>query len=141
MSDISVFWQIPQFVLIDTSEILATITSLEFFYSQAPYSMRSVTQAFNLLMTALGAWITIPLLFLVNSGGSGKEWVPHNLDNGHLEYYFFLLAGLMVINMIIYYFVSKGYQYMTSAELEYYDKQEEEEAQRQHSTESSRGNR
>jgi hypothetical protein len=79
MSSISVFWQIPQFVLIGISEILASITSLEFFYSQAPLPMRSVTQSLNLFMTALGSWITIPLLLMVNIDPN-NEWVPTNLD-------------------------------------------------------------
>jgi peptide/histidine transporter 3/4 len=34
MSNLSVFWQIPQFFLVGVAEILASITSLEFFYSQ-----------------------------------------------------------------------------------------------------------
>jgi dipeptide/tripeptide permease len=34
MSRLSVFWQIPQFFLIGVAEILTSITSLEFFYSQ-----------------------------------------------------------------------------------------------------------
>jgi len=28
------------------------------------------------------------------------EWVPTNLDDGHLDYYFFLLAGLMAITLV-----------------------------------------
>ena len=52
-------------------------------------------------MTALGSWLTIPLLYIVNSGGSGKEWVPVNIDDGHLDYYFFLLAALMLVNQVL----------------------------------------
>lgn len=37
MSHMSVFWQIPQFFLIGIAEILTSITSLEFFYSQVIY--------------------------------------------------------------------------------------------------------
>jgi dipeptide/tripeptide permease len=100
MSKLSVFWQVPQFCLIGASEVLAAITSLEFFYSQAPTSMRSVSQALNLFTYALGSWLTIPLIILVNSGLFGEDWVPENLDEGHLSYYFFLLAGLMVANQV-----------------------------------------
>lgn len=70
MSNISVFWQIFQFVLIGISEIMASITSLEFFYSQAPTVMRSVTQSLNLATSALGSFIVIPILLMVNANPS-----------------------------------------------------------------------
>lgn len=65
-----VYVQIPQFALIGVSEILASITSLEFYYSQAPLSMRSVSQAANLFTSALGSLVVIPLLLIVNSNPS-----------------------------------------------------------------------
>mmetsp|Transcript_14339 Transcript_14339/g.21483 ORF Transcript_14339/g.21483 Transcript_14339/m.21483 type:complete len:625 (-) Transcript_14339:227-2101(-) len=110
MSDVSIFWQIPQFVLIGVAEIFASITSLEFFYSQAPSQMRSVSQASNLFTNALGSWLTIPLTLLVNIQ-SNNEWVASNVDEGHLDWYFFLLAGLMLLAQIIFAYMSAGYQY------------------------------
>lgn len=41
------------------------MTSLEFFYAEAPSNMRGVSAGLNLLTTALGSWITVPLLGLV----------------------------------------------------------------------------
>mmetsp|Transcript_53490 Transcript_53490/g.93341 ORF Transcript_53490/g.93341 Transcript_53490/m.93341 type:complete len:657 (-) Transcript_53490:348-2318(-) len=116
MSNISVMWQAFQFSLVGASEILAAITSLEFFYSQAPTSMRSVTQSLNLFTNALGSFSVIPLLLIVNSDSS-NEWVPTNLDDGHLDYYFFLLAGLMGLTICVFAYVSKDYVYKTQQEL------------------------
>eukprot|EP00981_Chlorochromonas_danica_P011457 scaffold4013_cov192-Ochromonas_danica.AAC.2 len=111
MSHMSVFWQIFQFALIGTSEILASITSLEFFYSQAPLSMRSVSQACNLLTTAIGSLLTIPLIYVVNANPN-DEWVPSNLDQGHLEYYFFVLTALMVADILALTYVARDYTYI-----------------------------
>lgn len=116
MSGLSVFWQIFQFMILGTSEILASITSLEFFYSQAPTVMRSVSQSLNLATTALGSFMIIPLLYMVNANPD-DEWVPMNLDDGHLDYYFFLLAGLMLLTLIFLYYMSLDYEYKHPREL------------------------
>lgn len=58
--------QIPQYLLIGTSEILSAVTSLEFFYAEAPTTVRGVSAGLNLLTTALGSWMTVPLLTLVS---------------------------------------------------------------------------
>lgn len=115
MSHLSVFWQIFQFSLIGVSEILASITSLEFFYSQAPTVMRSVAQSLNLATTSLGSFIVIPLLLTVNAGD--QPWVPADLDEGHLDWYFFLLAALMGGTTVVFYFIARGYEYKTHGEL------------------------
>lgn len=60
--------QVPQFLLIGASEILSSATSLEFYYEEAPPTMRGVSAGLNLLTTALGSWITVPLLKLVGEG-------------------------------------------------------------------------
>ena len=110
MSNVSVFAQIPQFMLIGISEILSSITSLEFFYSQAPLELRSICQSLNLATTALGSWMVIPLVLLVNAN-KNNLWITTNVDDGKLEYYFVLLAVLMVLDNIYLIYISKGYKY------------------------------
>mgnify|MGYP000374339423 CR=1 FL=1 len=51
---ISVLWQIIQYVLITAAEIMFSVTGLEFSYSQAPKSMKSVIQAAWLLNVTIG---------------------------------------------------------------------------------------
>ena len=117
MSAMSILWQVPQFVLIGLSEIFAAITSLEFFYSQAPSSMRSVSQASNLFTNALGSWLTIPLTLLVNINHN-DPWVTSNVNEGHLDYYFYLLAALMFMALTAFYFISRDFKYVSHETLE-----------------------
>jgi POT family proton-dependent oligopeptide transporter len=55
--DINVWAQTGAYVLIAISEILASITSLEYAFSKAPKNMRSLVMAFNLFMSAISAAI------------------------------------------------------------------------------------
>jgi POT family proton-dependent oligopeptide transporter len=43
------------YVLVAASEIMASVTSLEYAFTKAPRNMRSLVQAFSLFMTALAA--------------------------------------------------------------------------------------
>lgn len=58
-NSIHMLWLIPQYVIITMAEVMFSITGLEFSYSQAPTSMKSVMQACWLLTTAFGNVIVI----------------------------------------------------------------------------------
>ena len=98
-------------MLIGTSEVLSSIASLEFFYSQAAASSRGWVQSLNLLTTALGAFLMIPLVMAINSN-QGNEWLPQNLDTGHLDWYFMVLAVFMAISLVVFVYTAKGYVYV-----------------------------
>eukprot|EP00752_Nemacystus_decipiens_P007795 g6962.t1 len=110
-SSMSVLWQIPQYLLIGSSEILSAVTSLEFFYAEAPTTVRGVSAGLNLLTTALGSWMTVPILSLVNSGAFGEPWVPDDLNDGHLENYFCFITGLVVASLVAFVAAASGYTY------------------------------
>ncbi|KAF9672803.1 hypothetical protein SADUNF_Sadunf11G0082200 [Salix dunnii] len=102
---LSIFWQIPQYVLIGTAEIFTAIGQLEFFYEQSPDAMRSLCSALGLLTTSLGNYLSSFILSMVTyftTTGGKTGWIPDNLNMGHLDYLFWLLAGLSFFNLLIY---------------------------------------
>jgi POT family proton-dependent oligopeptide transporter len=55
---VSVWWQILAYVVLTASEVLVSITALEFSYKQAPLRMKSLIMALFLLSTSLGNAMT-----------------------------------------------------------------------------------
>ncbi|XP_026250363.1 solute carrier family 15 member 2 isoform X1 [Urocitellus parryii] len=55
----SIAWQLPQYILVTVAEVMFSVTGLEFSYSQAPSSMKSVLQAAWLLTVAVGNIIVL----------------------------------------------------------------------------------
>jgi dipeptide/tripeptide permease len=114
LSELSILWQIPQYVLVGVSEVFASITSLHFFASQAPPSMRGTIYALNLVTAGIGILLAALLVVIVDLGST--PWIPNNLDNGHLEYYYFLIAALMLITLLIFIPIAKRYKYWKGTE-------------------------
>ncbi|XP_077236245.1 protein NRT1/ PTR FAMILY 8.3-like [Tasmannia lanceolata] len=101
----SIFWQIPQYFLIGAAEVFTFIGQLEFFYDQSPDAMRSLCSALSLLTTALGNYLSSLILTIVTSvttKGGKPGWIPDNLNEGHLDYFFWLLAALSFLNLLVY---------------------------------------
>ncbi|HEX8795099.1 MAG TPA: MFS transporter [Polyangiaceae bacterium] len=55
---VSVWWQILAYVVLTASEVLVSITALEFSYKQAPLRMKSFIMALFLLSTSIGNLMT-----------------------------------------------------------------------------------
>ncbi|XP_071700967.1 protein NRT1/ PTR FAMILY 8.2-like [Rutidosis leptorrhynchoides] len=110
----SILWQVPQYFLIGCAEVFTLIGQLEFFYEQAPDSMRSLCSALQLTITALGSYasallVTIVTIITTRDGSPG--WITDNLNYGHLDYFFLLLAGLSVVNSGVFILLAQRYTY------------------------------
>ncbi|XP_073037755.1 protein NRT1/ PTR FAMILY 8.1-like [Primulina eburnea] len=111
---ISVFWQVPQYFIIGCAEVFTYIGQLEFFYEQAPDSMRSLCAALSLITTALGNYVSSVLVTIVMdiTTRNGKPgWIAKNLNYGHLHYFFGILVLLSVLNLGAFIVVAKRYTY------------------------------
>ncbi|KAL3530845.1 hypothetical protein ACH5RR_010167 [Cinchona calisaya] len=111
---ISVFWQVPQYFIIGCAEVFTFIGQLEFFYEQAPDSMRSLCAALSLTTTALGNYLSSLLVTIVtktSTKGGKPGWIPDNLNYGRLHYFFLLLSGLSVLNFGVFVAIAKRFTY------------------------------
>ncbi|KAK8512201.1 hypothetical protein V6N12_031928 [Hibiscus sabdariffa] len=95
------------------------LCTIEFFYDQAPDAMRSLCSALSLTTVALGNYLSTVLVIAVTkiTTRDGKlGWIPNNLNRGHLDYFFWLLAILSMLNFILYVWIARWYTYKKVAE-------------------------
>jgi POT family proton-dependent oligopeptide transporter len=101
----SLLWQVPAYFLLTCSEILISITALEFAYTQAPIRMKSLIMSVYLLTVAFGNLLTA----VVNKALQHPE--AARLLQGPRYYLFF--AALPLIAGLIFIFVAKTYKGQT----------------------------
>ncbi|XP_030549226.1 protein NRT1/ PTR FAMILY 3.1-like [Rhodamnia argentea] len=113
MIPMSVFWLMPQYALHGIAEAFMAIGHLEFFYDQAPESMRSTATALFWTSISAGNYLSTLMVSLVHkysAGPDGSNWLPDsNLNRGKLEYFYWVLTLLQALNLLYYVCVAKFY--------------------------------
>ncbi|CAI8617681.1 unnamed protein product [Vicia faba] len=110
---LSVLWQIPQNFLLGASEVFTLIGQIDFFYKQSPDAMRTVCSALPLVSFSLGNYLSSFMLTIVTyftTRGGKLGWIPDNLNEGHLDYFFQLMSGLCLLNTLVYIIAAKMYK-------------------------------
>jgi proton-dependent oligopeptide transporter, POT family len=98
-----VAWQLLAYVLLTASEVMVSITGLEFSYTQAPKKMKSVVMATWLFTVALGNQFTAILNFLIPTLSN------LGIDLKHAAYFRFFTL-LMFFTAILFVFVARFYR-------------------------------
>jgi POT family proton-dependent oligopeptide transporter len=95
-------WQIPAYALLSAGEVMVSITSLEFAYTQAPRTMKSIIMALYLLSISAGnAFTALVHAFIANPDGSVKL-------QGAAYYNFY--AALSIGCVAVFIFVARAYR-------------------------------
>lgn len=109
---ISVFWLVSQYVLVGTGEAFAYVGQLEFFIREAPERMKSMSTGLFLSTLALGFFLSSLLVSLVGKATHGG-WIKNNLNKGRLDYFYWMLAVLGVLNFIVFLIFASRHEYKT----------------------------
>jgi len=96
-STVSVLWQAPQYCLLGTSEVFATIGGLELAHSLAPRALQGLVMGLLSAFEGLASFLGIGLLAVLS-----PAWIQPDASHfeGHYDFYFFLLAAFQVFTII-----------------------------------------
>ncbi|KAA3477857.1 protein NRT1/PTR FAMILY 7.1-like [Gossypium australe] len=112
-SCLSIFWQVPQYILVGASEVFMYVGQLEFFNGQAPDGIKSFGSSLCMASISLGNYVSSLLVSMV-MGTTARDdspgWIPGDLNQDHMDRFFFLVAALTALDFIIYVFCAKWYK-------------------------------
>ncbi|CAN6269126.1 unnamed protein product [Urochloa humidicola] len=112
VTPMGIAWLLPQYAAMAVSDASLSVGQLEFFYDQAPETMRAASTAFYFLSCSVGNLLSSQLVTLVASvtaAGGGKGWFPPDMDEGHLDYYLLLVFGIAALNFAVFVYLAKNY--------------------------------
>lgn len=112
-SSLSIFWQVPQYALIGASEVFMYVGQLEFFNAQAPDRLKSFGSALCMTSISLGNYVSsllVSMVMKISSQDHMPGWIPGNLNRGHLDRFYFLLAALTSVDLVVYIACARWYK-------------------------------
>ncbi|XVE57014.1 hypothetical protein DITRI_Ditri04bG0057900 [Diplodiscus trichospermus] len=114
ISSMSAFWLIPQFTFGGLAEAFASIGLVEFYYKQFPENMKSIGGSLFYCGLAGSSYLSSLLILVVhrttNQAATGN-WLPEDLNKGRLNYFYYMIAGLGVLNLGYFLLCSSWYKY------------------------------
>jgi POT family proton-dependent oligopeptide transporter len=102
---LGIVWQMPAYALLTAGEVMASITALEFAYTQSPRHMKSIVQALYLLSISGG-----------NLFAAAVHWIIANPDGTtklHGAAYYNFYAGISIGASLIFVFFALRYKEKT----------------------------
>ncbi|KAK6148503.1 hypothetical protein DH2020_019415 [Rehmannia glutinosa] len=117
VSSMSGNWLIPQLVIGGLSEGFSIIGLVELFYKQFPENMRSLGPSFLISGFALSSYLSSVLISVVHQTtkiGDGSNWLAEDLNQGRLDYFYYLIAGLEIVNLGYFLVCAKWYKYRST---------------------------
>lgn len=96
-----ILWQLIAYVALTSSEVMISITGLEFSYRQAPKAMKSLVMSLYMLSIALGNLFT-----------GGVNFLIENFDKSGVlsgDNYFWFFTGMMLITALAFLWLNSHY--------------------------------
>ncbi|XP_010254380.1 PREDICTED: protein NRT1/ PTR FAMILY 6.2 isoform X2 [Nelumbo nucifera] len=102
---LSVFLLVPQFFLVGSGEAFIYTGQLDFFITQSPKGMKTMSTGLFLSTLSLGFFVSSLLVSVVKKvtgSNDGQGWLADNINDGRLDCFYGLLAVSSFINFLLF---------------------------------------
>ncbi|GAB4831740.1 hypothetical protein Ancab_005752 [Ancistrocladus abbreviatus] len=108
-----IWWLLPQYLILGVADSFIIVGLQELFYDQMPEGLRSIGAAAYISAVGIGSFISSAIISVVQGISSryGQKWLVDNLNHAHLDYFYWVIAGLCSLNLCIFVWIAKGFSY------------------------------
>ncbi|KAG6528998.1 protein NRT1/ PTR FAMILY 5.8-like [Zingiber officinale] len=115
-SQLSIFWLLPQYILLGISDVFTVVGMQEFFYMEVPATMRTIGIALYLSVFGFGSFLSALLIsvleFFSKSNGKNQSWFSDDIREARLDSYYWFLASLSAISFLAFAYLCRHYNNM-----------------------------
>ncbi|KAM0004656.1 putative proton-dependent oligopeptide transporter family, MFS transporter superfamily [Helianthus debilis subsp. tardiflorus] len=114
MIPMKIWWLLPQCLLAGAGGVFTIIGMQEFFYDQMPRDLKSIGLALYLSVLGIGSFLSSFIISIIEktTGGNDQDgWISDNLNQGHVDYFYYLVAGISAGAFVIFIYAAKSYVY------------------------------
>ncbi|CAN6442350.1 unnamed protein product [Victoria cruziana] len=108
-------WIAIQYLFLGSADLFTLAGLMEFFFTEAPESMRSLATSLSWASLAVGYYLSSALVSIINSvtGGTGRTpWLSgKSINHFHLEKFYWLMCALSATNFLHFLFWAIRYRY------------------------------
>ncbi|KAG8652491.1 hypothetical protein MANES_06G096500v8 [Manihot esculenta] len=108
-------WIAWQYLFLGSADLFTLAGMMEFFFTEAPLSMRSLATSLSWASLAMGYYLSSVLVSIVNAVTGACRHTPwlfgNNLNHYHLERFYWLMCTLSGLNFLHYLFWACRYKY------------------------------
>uniref|UniRef100_A0A803PW16 Uncharacterized protein n=1 Tax=Cannabis sativa TaxID=3483 RepID=A0A803PW16_CANSA len=119
---ISIFWLSFQYGIFGIADMFTLVGLLEFFYKEAPASMKSLSTSFTWLTLSFGYFLSTIFVNVINAvtkrvTPSKQQWLcGYDLNSSKLHFFYWFLAILSCLNFFLYLWAAVWYKYKPEKE-------------------------
>lgn len=110
---LSIFWLLPQYILLGISDIFTVVGMQEFFYSEVPVRMRTMAFALYNSVFGVGSFLSALLITVVEdlTKSKGKNsWFSDDMCEARLDKYYWFLALTSALSLLLYSILCRFYK-------------------------------